>query len=310
MTRPPCSERERAEADHVAARFRDVGYAVAVEPFETRPSAEPWLACYAGLSALAALLVYPLPLLAAIAGLAAVVLHARESDGRPLLTSRSCTSANVVARGSGAEPRLVIVTSPAGPRARLRALHVSLQTSMLAIPAAGAAAYVAEVEVELPASVAVAGVIAAVAMIALSSAAYRPRPDDPVPTALDVLEAVASRLRDQDVWFVVAGRDGISALLAEHPRELAGAAWLNLVPAPLGDVVAVSEEGSWRERRADRWLMGAAEEAGAEVRPDRVPTSATPLLARRRRALTLLVPPGTAGERIVTATALAALEPR
>jgi hypothetical protein len=125
--------------------------------------------------------------------------------------------------------------------------------------------------------------------------------------------SLAPRLADRRVWIVATGAPGdgmaaIAALVDEHPRELAGAAWLNLVDGGVSDTVAVSEEGAWRERRSDRWLLDAAEEAGAEVRPYRFATCATPLLARRRRALTLLVPEEPDGEAIALAVATAALE--
>jgi hypothetical protein len=142
------------------------------------------------------------------------------------------------------------------------------------------------------------------------------RPPSAAPVASKTVDAVfdlATVVRDRPVWIVLAGAPeagtaGIEALLDEHAHDVAGAAWLNLAPAEGAEVVAVSEEGTWRERRADRGLMGAAEEAGAEVRPYRAaPTNATPLLARRRRALTLLVPPGAEGARVAAAVALDAL---
>lgn len=197
-----------SDAEAVAQRLGEAGYAVDVETFSTRPSAEPWLAGYAGLSALAALLIYPLPLAAALLGLAAVVLHARDSDGRPLLARGSSPSSNVVGRSPhGRNPELVVVTSGRTRPERRRALELVLQTLMVAVPAGGAAAWVAEVETELPRSLATGGGAAAVALVVLSLVLYRPPADWPSP--VDVLTPLVRPLRDQAVWLVVLGEGGI-----------------------------------------------------------------------------------------------------
>ncbi|MDQ3953207.1 MAG: hypothetical protein M3279_09645 [Actinomycetota bacterium] len=320
MTRPPCSPQERDAAETVAARLRQAGYLVEVEEFAARASTEVWFASYAGLSALAALLVYPLPLVAAIVGVAAIVLYARDSDGRPVWRRPSCTGRNVVARPPAAEGPSLVVVAPLvsrpprfGERAA-RALVVPLQTLMVAIPAAGAAAWIAEVEAELPGFVPPAGAAVAVAVAVLGLTLHRPAPPVAPETnaPLEVLLGLARGSTGRPVWFVAtgapdAGTAGIEALLRAREKEVAGAVWLNLAASPSG-VVAVSEEGAWRERRADRRLMGAAEEAGAEVRPYRAaPTSATPLLARRRRALTLMVADDAEGERIAESVAAGVL---
>lgn len=319
VTRPPCSEHEVDAAGSLAARLGAAGYAVAVERFGARPSPEPWLAAYAGFSAVAALLVYPLPLGAALVGMAALVLHARESDGRPLVRRPSCTSANVVARSRAAEsPDLVVIASLSTHRgrfgeARTRSLGLSIQVLMVAVAAGGAAVWIAEAEGEIPGAIGTAGIVVALGIAALVLTLHRPPEADALEAdpAVDVLVDLAPRLRDRRVWLVGvgSGSDAIRSLVESHASELAGAAWLNLEPAAGDQVVAVSEEGTWRERRADRALMGAAEEAGAEVRPYRAaPTNVTPLLARRRRALTLLVPAATEAHPVVLATALAAFE--
>lgn len=292
----------------VAERLGAAGYAVTVERFAARRSTEPWLASYAGLSAVAALLIYAFPLVAVLLGLAAVVLHARESDGRPLVRRFSAEGVNVVARAPSApSPDVVVIAGLDATRRRLsdasaRTLGLGLQSLMAAVPAAGAAAWVAEAEADLPPTVGTGGVVAAALIVGLVLALHRPPSDDgPVSNpALDVLVELASSLRDENVWLVAAGpgSDAIAALVDSHPDQVAGAAWLNLEPASEERVVAASEEGAWRERRADRSLMGAGEEAGAEVRPHRAPTRVTALLARRRRALTLLVPEGAEGVTI------------
>lgn len=323
MTRPPCAEQDRAAAEQVEVRLGEAGYAVASESFDTRPSAEPWLAAYAGLAGAAALAIYSAPLVAVVAGIAAVVLHARDSDGRPLLKRRTCSAANVVARAPEAPSPDVVVVAPLRPRPvrfrpeTARALVLSLQTLMVAIPASGAAVWLAEVETEIPSRVFAGGVAAAVVVATLALILYRPPSSADAPDAspaLDVLLELAPLLRSRRVWLVVTGTPGsgtagIEALLERHPEEVAGATWLNLEPGAGPDVVAISEEGTWRERRGDRWLLDAAEEAGAEGGPYRAaPTNATPLLARRRRALTLLVPAGADSVRIAGETARAALD--
>ncbi|HEX2057442.1 MAG TPA: hypothetical protein VHI71_03655 [Actinomycetota bacterium] len=298
----------------VAAQLGEMGYGVDVEAYAAR-SSETLLAAYAGLSALAALLVYALPLVAAAVGIAAVVLHARAAEGRPLVGRVSSTASNVVARSPASGRPLLVVVAPLvacssrfGERTT-RALLVSLQTLMIAIAAAGATAWIAEVEAELPRWVAAAGGVGAVAIAVVATALHRAAPAQPVENgALETLLALSPSLRDRRVWLLVAGTAGVEAFLDAHAQEVAGAAWLNLEPGK-SETVAVSEEGTWRERRADRGLMGAAEEAGAAVRPYRAaPTNATPLLARRRRALTLIVPPGGDAIRIARATAAAAFD--
>lgn len=281
------------EAERVAATLRETGYAAHVETFESRGASEPWLAGYAALSAAAAVLLYPFPLATALLGVVALVLHARESDGRPLVSRASCTGSNVVAMARHApEPKLVVLAPlldrPATePR---RPLLAGLQTLMVAIPAAGAVAWIAEAEAELPPRVMAAGLGAALAVVGLALALYRPPGDPGDRTAAGLLLDLAPLVADDDVWLIGTGApDAVRALLDEHQRELAGSVWLNLAPNSADGVVAVSEEGAWRERRGDRWLLDTAEEAGAFVRPYRYSTSVTPLLARRRRALTLLV---------------------
>lgn len=321
MTRPPCSESERAAAEQAVLRLGEDGYAVDLETFDTRASADPWRAVYAGLSALAATTMSSRPLVAVVVGIVAVVLHARDADGRALVRHASCSSVNVVARPPHASrPALVIVASLRHRAPRLsaettRALVLSLQSLMVAIPAAGAAAWVYEAEADLPNALAVAGLTAASLVAVLALSLYRPPSEGAVTgPALEVVLDLAAAVRDRPAWIVLtgaseAGTAGIEALLAGNPGAVAGAAWLNLAPGEGPRAVAVSEEGTWRERRADRWLMGVAEEAGAEVRPYRAaPTNATPLLARRRRALTLLVPTGADGARVALATARAALD--
>ena len=315
MARPPCDEQEHSEAERVAGSLREAGYVAHVESFDSRGASGPWLACYAGASALAAVLVYPLPLATAILGIAALVLHARDSDGRPLLFRSSCVGSNAVALARHAVLPGVVVLAPlldrpgAGSR---RSLTSSLQGLMVAVPAGGAGAWIAEVDGELPKAAATAGVAAAVAVVALALLLYRPPAGAPrVSPATDVLLELAPLLADHPVWLVATGAagsraDAVRALLDEHPRELAGCAWLNLVAGASDGVVAVSEEGAWRERRSDRWLLDTAEEAGAVAGPYRASTSATPLLARHRRALTLLTGSGPEDLRTLVATVVAA----
>ncbi|MDQ3914708.1 MAG: hypothetical protein M3323_05155 [Actinomycetota bacterium] len=318
----PCSEPEDDALRSVAIALQERGYAVDVEEFGSRPSGDPWLAAYAGLAVVAVLSVYVVPVLTATLGAVAVVLHARDSEGRPLLRRHSCTGRNVVARSPAAPAPVLVVVAPAEvvpsrfAERTQRALLVSLQSGMAAVAAGGAAAWVAEGETELPVSVAAGGAVAAAAVAALAIVLYGSgRPTTALRGTLDVLLRLAPELRDDAVWLVAsggrrAGMTGIQAFLDAHP-ETGGAWWLNLEPAPGGEVYAVSEEGTWRERRADRFLLGAAEQAGAGVRPCRAaPTDATVLLARRRRALTLMVGAPAEGLRIALATARAALAER
>jgi hypothetical protein len=319
---PACSEAEGDALASVATALQEVGYAVAVEELEARPSNEPWLAAYAGLAVVAALAVYAAPLVTALLAVIAVVFHARESDGRPLLRRRSCVTANVVARSpAGARPALVVVApATAVPRrfaeARQRVLVLSLQAAMAAVAAGGAIAWVVEAERELPVTVAAAGAAVAAVVAVLAIVLYGSRaPTGSGAGTSPLLRELAPLLRDDPVWLVAtggrrSGNAGVQALLAAHP-EAGGAAWLNLEPAGDGEVCAVSEEGTWRERRSDRFLLGAAEEAGAEVRPYRAaPTDATVLLAHRRRALTLMVGSAAAGARLALAVARSALDER
>ncbi|HEX2295581.1 MAG TPA: hypothetical protein VHN37_09770 [Actinomycetota bacterium] len=319
MSDVPFDERERAEAERVADALREVGYAAHVESFEARESSAPWLAAYAGLSALAALLVSPLPLVAALLGTASVVLHARESDGRPLLVRASCIAGNVVALARHAPVPDVVVVAPLADRAeRLsararRALSLLLQILMVAVAAGAAVAWVAEAEAKLPGAVAAGGAGVALALVVCTLSLYRPpRAAPSAGAAAEVLVSVAPLLAGGRFWLVATGApdatgDAVRALLEEHRAELSGCAWLSLETGSEDRLVAVSEEGHWRERRADRWLLDTAEEAGATVGSYRAgPTNATPLLARRRRALTLLVGGRADDVRILVETAEAA----
>src|SRR5918999_4575270 len=74
--RPACSEAEREAARLCAERLRAVGLEAAVEPFPSRPSATPWLASYLGVASVGALLLAPLPLVAFILSLVALLLYA------------------------------------------------------------------------------------------------------------------------------------------------------------------------------------------------------------------------------------------
>jgi hypothetical protein len=95
-------------------------------------------------------------------------------------------------------------------------------------------------------------------------------------------------------WFVVTGSEevgmlGAQAFFERHRAAVGGARVLNLDSLGAGRVTAVSEEGILQARRADARMLDEAEEAGAEVRPFRsLPTDATPLLARKIPALTLI----------------------
>ena len=311
---PPCSEEEAALLAGVAERLREERYAVDVEDFPARPP-EPLLAAYAFLSSVAGLLVYPAPLFAALLGIAAIVMHARDSEGRPLLRYDACTGANVVARAPSATRPALVILARAGVAPQrfgehtMRALGLALQAGMVAIAATGAAVWVAGAESEVPRGVAAGASVAAALVAVVAVLLYRPTRGDAAggSPGAEVLLGLAPLLREHDVWLLVAGAGGTAAFVDAHP-ETAGAAWLNLEPSRGSGTVAVSEEGTWRERRADRFLMGAAEEAGAEVRPYRAaPTAATPLLARRRRALTLMVDDSAAAVLLARKTSEAVL---
>ena len=292
----PCSDEEAAAAVVFAERLREQRFAVDVEEFPARPP-ERRLLAYGFLSAIAGLATYPAPLLSALVGIAAIVLHARESEGRPLLHRHEWRGSNVRARSPAASrPTLVVVASAVVVPARFgagptRALVAMLHAAMVTIAVAGAAVWVAAAGAAIPRWLAAGAAGTGVAVAALSVALYRPRRGAAAtesPAAALLLD-LAPAVHALPVWLLVAGTGGVSAFLDEHP-ETAGARWLNLEPSPDGGTYAVSEEGTWRERRADRFLLGAAEEAGAEARRYRAaPTNATVLLGRHRRALTLMV---------------------
>jgi hypothetical protein len=309
--RPPCSEGEQRAARWCAARLQARGLQVQVEAFESRPTAAPMIASYLAVSAAAALLLAALPLLAFVAGIAALVLYARDVDGRPLVPARGGTSHNVVARRGGSTPPVLVVVAeldsgwasprfgprfPPGPRGWAIAVHGAL----VLVPAIAAAAWVAESTRPLPSTLwLVALVLTAVLAGAGASELYASRKRQGLDGANDnasgvaVLLQVADRFVAPDVWWVLvgsahSGNIGMQRFLDLHAHELGEARILSLVGVGAGRLTAPAEDGMLRPRRADAPLIDAAVEAGAEMRSLRtVQSAAAVALVRQRPALTI-----------------------
>jgi hypothetical protein len=86
-----------------------------------------------------------------------------------------------------------------------------------------------------------------------------------------------------------AGARGVQHFVETHAHAVGTARFLNIEGVGAGEISATIDEGVLRERRTDRYLWSAAEDAGAETRSYRgFHTGATPLLARKFRASSLL----------------------
>lgn len=309
--RPACSSGERRAAAWCAARLSEEGYDVVVEEFPSRTSSARLFFTYLTLSAVGALVIVPAPLLAAVIGMIAVVLYGREVDGRPLIRMFNDTSRNVIARPRGGSPPAVVVTahidtgraSPLfDPRraALLRPSTRAVQFALFAVPLAGAGAWIAEAGDELPPRLWVFAVVlsgfllvAAVFVTYSSRASSTTGANDDASGVEVAMRLAASKNRD-DVWFVLTGSDevgtlGMQAFVERHAADVAHARFLSIDSVGRGTVVATTEEGVLRERRADRVLWGAAESAGAQTRPFRgFVTATSTLVARRFKAASLM----------------------
>jgi hypothetical protein len=311
--RPAGSPAERRAAEWCAARFSEMGLDVTREEFPSRTSLALWHAAYFTGSLVAALLIIPLPLVAALLGLASLVLYARDADGRMLIRPRGPLSSNVIARSRAARtsPEVVVVahvdsarSAPSfHPRAigSLRASVTILHGVLIVVPLLGAGAWVAEAGRELPSTLWIPALALAayLALVIANLLVGHLRMTD-VPGANDNASGVEVLMRlarmdwGEKVWFLVTGSEevgmlGIQDFLENHTHEVGGARFLNVDSVGAGRLLAVSEEGVLRERRSNRFMLDIAEEVGAEGLPFRgFPTDGTALLARRIQALTLL----------------------
>jgi hypothetical protein len=310
--RPACSGAEARAARWCAAHLAEDGLDVAIESFESRPSARSWIASYLGVAALGTALVVIAPLVTFVLGIAALVLYARDVDGRPLIAPRGGQSVNVVARAPGrAIPELVVVADLDSPTVSLvssphfkpgqRGWAVLIHGALLAGPAAGAAAWVAEAGRPLPATLwALAGLLAAslVAAALIELHADRRMPvtagANDNASGVEVAMRVARRFPDAGVWWLLAGSGhagnlGMTSFLESHAHELGEARILNLKAVGAGVPTATSDEGLLRLRRADGALLDAAVEAGAESHAYRATqTAAAVAIVHHRRACSLV----------------------
>jgi hypothetical protein len=301
--RPACSKAEERVARWCARQLGDLGYDVTVERFVAR-EAKPWHAGFFGLAALGALAIGILPLAGFVVGVVALVLYARDLEGRPLVRLPSGESRNVVGRTPG-RPDLVIVAhldsgrAPSKRRVHLLATHGVL----LLTPLAAAVAWVAGDEVFAPRMRWITAALLATSLILVtmfemwstSRVGSGSRGDNA--GGIGVALRLAAR-RPAGVWFVFTGAKesgmfGIQAFLDSYAHDVAAARFLNF-DCVMGDaVVAAWEEGVLRPHEADAVLLSAAEAAGIEASAFRDrPTDGTALLARRMKALSLVGPHG------------------
>jgi hypothetical protein len=304
--RPPCSEGERRAASWCARRLGGLGFKVDVEHFSARRDSHSWFAAYFCLSCAGALLIVPLPLVAALLGAVALVLYARDVEGRPVVRPRGGVSSNVVARPvDSTEPRAVVLahidSGRSSPRARpSRAAVVAVNAAMVAVPFIASVAWIAEVDRELPDGLWVPSVVLAVFLLVmvgleLHAATRAPFVDGANDNAsgVEVLMRVAAT-RPSDVWFVLTGASeagmlGIQAFLQAHDSEVGDALFINIDTVGCGDLKVALEEGVLWPRDAYGGLIAAAEANGAEAVPWLVTsTDATALLARRYKVASLL----------------------
>lgn len=310
--RPPCSDNEERAARWCTARFQALGIEAQMERFASRPSATPWICAYLAAAGLGAALLVPFPLIGFVLGVGALVLYARDVDGRPLVGVTGGSSANVVARRKArVAPSLVVVAGldsgrasprfnpsfPPGPRGWAIVVHGAL----VLVPVVTAVAWVAESTRPLPPELWIAS--AALTAALLGAALAELRTEQRVPpldgandnaSGVEILLRVAARFPDSDVWWVLtgsshAGHAGMQAFLEAHASELGEARILNVVGVGGGRLTAPGDEGLLRLRRADGALMDAAVEAGADTRSFRaVQSAAAVAIANRRPALSIV----------------------
>ncbi|MFN2593395.1 MAG: hypothetical protein ABR579_00720 [Actinomycetota bacterium] len=305
--RPAGSKAEARAAQWCAAQLSSYGYEVEVDEFLSRTSVAPWIAVDLSVAAIAGLLLGIVPLLSFALGAIALVLYARDVEGRAPLAARRITSSNVVATTPRA-PRIVVFAGLDGFQGwsawhgslgrKLRSATLVVHFILIVIPAIAGAVWIfgahSHVRVEL------LGALLAVVLIAASAwiCTHDSLPEDlskdiPVQTALRVGE-----LHLPDVWIVLggasgAGNEGIQALLHLRGEQIGSASILALEQVGKGPVMAIEQEGVLKLRRAHGALVQAAEDAGAEVADWRTtPTDGGVALARHFRAMTLLLGSG------------------
>jgi hypothetical protein len=304
--RPACSGAESRAARWCGAHLADAGLEVEIESFDSRPDAHPWIAGYLAASGVAALVMVLSPLAGFVIGTFALVLYARDVDGRPLIGGRSQRSVNVVARRGGAAPELVVVSQLDSPRrtsfsASLgRPGLVAVQGLLVATPALAAGAWVAEAgdfsARRLASVAALAFVVTAIAALSWRRATRAPfsAGANDCASGVEVVMRLAHRFDDDRIWWLFvgsghAGQLGMHAFLEAHAVALGGARVLNLLPVGAGSVSAAFDEGAMRVRRADGALLDAAAEAGAGSCSYRIEQSAAAVaIAHHRRALSLV----------------------
>jgi hypothetical protein len=310
--RPPCSGAEARAARWCAGRLAEGGLDVELETVAASPNGRLALAAYLLVGAAGALLSVGIPLLGFVLGTGALVMYARDSEGRPLIALGSTESVNVVARGPGrSAPDLVVVAQLDSPRATLaahpgfgpgrRGWAMVMHAALVVVPVTGAAAWIAEAGRPLPAGAWIVGGILSVVLVAgaaLELHAERKMPftsgANDSASCVEVLLRLSRRFRDGRIWWVLvgsgyAGNAGMSSFLDDHGRELGGARVLNLIALGRGRVSAAADEGVFRLRRADGALLDAAAEAGAESAVYRVTQSAAAVaIVHHRRAMSLV----------------------
>ena len=309
--RPPGSEAESKTASWCAERLGELGYIVDVEHFSARRDANGWFAAYLTLSCAGALLLVPLPLVAAVLGASALVLFARDIEGRPILRPRGAVSRNVVARPDGnTQPRAVLMahidSGKSLPLAHpsfaglARPSAVALNAALIVVPFMASVAWIAEVDRELPDRLWIpSGIIAAylammigVRIHAALRAPFVAGANDNA-SGVEVLMRVAAG-RPENVWFVLTGASeagmlGVRAFLHAHDSDVGDALFINVNAVGAGTLTVASEEGVLWPRDAHGPLVDAAEKAGAVASSWQIsPTDATALLAGRFRAASLL----------------------
>jgi hypothetical protein len=310
--RPACSDEEERAAEWCADRLRDRGLEVTVDRFPSRPSATPWTSVYLGLAAFGALVLEPAPLVSFVLSLAALVLYARDVEGRPLIPPRGGTSTNVIARRNAAsDPSLVVVAEldsarasprfnprfPPGPRGWALVVHAAL----IGVPVVSGAAWIAESARPLPPSLWLVGAALAAALCAALVADLRAERTFPLldgandnATGVEAIMQLSARFAGEGVWWVLpgsghSGQIGMQAFLEDHGHRLGGARILALRGLGAGELDAPADEGVLGLRRADPALLDAAVEAGAaSTRLRATQTAAAVAITHRRRAATIV----------------------
>lgn len=310
--RAACSDEERRAARWCADRLADDGLEVEMESFAARPNLHAWFAFYLGVSAAGAVLTPLVPFVGFVAGIAALLLYAREVEARPLVEPRGGESVNVLARRRAAgaatlvvvaaldSPRLALTAGPRWPPGR-RGWTLVVSAALVLVPATSAAAWVAQVGHPLPAGLwGFAAALAAILGAGAALEAHSHRSDAIVPGANDSASAVevvlrmARRFDDAGVWWLLAGarhagNRGIADFIARHRDEIGEARFLNIEAVGRGTVGVAHDEGSLRVRRADPALVDAALEAGAEGGEYRsIQSAAAVLIGHHHRAATLV----------------------